>query len=76
MNNRVVITGLGAVTPIGIGKENFWNALIEGKNGIGRITHFDPTDYPAQIAAEVNDFNAEDFIDKKESKRMDIFSSR
>ncbi len=74
MKNRVVITGLGAVTPIGIGKEKFWDSLIAGKNGIGRITHFDPTDYPAQIAAEVTDFNAEDFIDKKESKRMDHYT--
>ena len=71
MSNRVVITGVGAVTPIGTGKENFWNALLEGKNGIGRITHFDPEGYVAQIAGEVNDFNAADYIDKKEAKRMD-----
>ena len=74
MNNRVVLTGLGAITPIGIGKETFWNALVEGKNGIGRITHFDPTDYPSQIAAEVNDFNPDDFMDKKDSKRMDHYT--
>lgn len=71
MSNRVVITGLGAITPIGTGKENFWKALLEGKNGIGRITHFDPEGYVAQIAGEVNDFNAADYIDKKEAKRMD-----
>lgn len=71
MSNRVVITGLGAITPIGTGKENFWNALLEGKNGIGRITHFDPEGYVAQIAGEVKDFNAADYIDKKEAKRMD-----
>ncbi|MBR1397781.1 MAG: beta-ketoacyl-ACP synthase II, partial [Selenomonadaceae bacterium] len=74
MKNRVVITGIGAITPIGIGKENFWNALIEGKNGIERITRFDPTDYPSQIAGEVTDFVPEDFIDKKESKRMDRYT--
>lgn len=71
MSNRVVITGIGAITPIGTGKENFWNALLEGKNGIGRITHFDPEGYVAQIAGEVKDFNAADYIDKKEAKRMD-----
>ena len=74
MSNRVVITGMGAITPIGIGKENFWKALIEGKNGIKRITHFDPTDYPSQIAAEVNDFNSEDYMDKKDAKRMDHYT--
>lgn len=74
MENRVAITGLGAITPIGIGKENFWSALIAGKNGIGRITRFDPTDYPCRIAGEVNDFNPDDFIDKKESKRMDRYT--
>lgn len=74
LSNRVVITGLGAVTPIGIGKENFWNALIEGKNGIDRITLFDPEGYPSQIAAEVKDFVPEDFMDKKESKRMDRYT--
>ena len=74
MSNRVVITGMGAITPIGIGKENFWKALIEGKNGLKRITHFDPTDYPSQIAAEVNDFNSEDYMDKKDAKRMDHYT--
>ena len=74
MSSRVVITGLGAVTPIGIGKESFWKALIEGKNGIERITHFDATDYSAQIAAEVKDFKPEDYMDKKDSKRMDHYT--
>ncbi len=74
MSNRVVITGMGAITPIGIGKENFWKALLEGQNGIKRITHFDPTDYPSQIAAEVNDFMPENFMDKKEAKRMDNYT--
>ena len=72
--NRVVVTGLGAVSPIGIGKENFWNALINGTNGIGRITLFDATDYTSQIAGEVLDFEPAQFIDKKEIKRMDRYT--
>jgi len=71
---RVVVTGLGAVTPIGIGKEAFWNALIAGKNGIGKITRFDATGYTAQIAGEVLDFDPVQFIDKKEVKRMDRYT--
>lgn len=74
MKNRVVITGLGAITPIGTGKEAFWNALLEGKNGIGKITHFDASDYGAQIAGEVEDFDPTAYIDKKESKRMDRYA--
>ena len=74
LKNRVVITGLGAITPIGIGKENFFAGLIAGKNGIGKITQFDATDYASQIAGEVLDFRAEDFIDKKELKRMDRYT--
>ena len=72
--NRVVVTGLGAITPIGIGKENFWNALIAGKNGIGKITRFDATGYTVQIAGEVPDFDPVQFIDKKEVKRMDRYT--
>ncbi len=71
---RVVVTGLGAVTPIGIGKENFWSALIAGKNGIGKITRFDATGYTAQIAGEVPEFDPAQFIDKKELKRMDRYT--
>lgn len=71
---RVVITGLGAVTPIGIGKEKFWNSLIQGKSGIGLITRFDTTEFDTKIGAEVKDFNPSDYIDKKESKRMDRFT--
>lgn len=74
MANRVVITGIGAITPVGIGKENFWNALISGKNGIGKITRFDATDYGAQVAGEVKDFDPAEYIDKKESKRMDRYT--
>ncbi len=74
MGNRVVVTGLGAVTPIGIGKEDFIAGLREGRNGIERITQFDPTEYASQIAGEVKNFNPDDFIDKKESKRMDRYA--
>ena len=74
MKNRVVITGLGAVTPIGIGKDEFWKGLLEGRNGIEKITRFDPSEYGAQIAGEVKDFEPADFIDKKEAKRMDRYA--
>ena len=62
---RVVVTGLGAITPIGTGKDNFWSALIAGKNGIGKITRFDASDLSARIAGEVPDFDPAQFIDKK-----------
>ncbi|WP_425060810.1 3-oxoacyl-[acyl-carrier-protein] synthase 2 [Sporomusa carbonis] len=71
MKKRVVITGLGAITPIGIGKDAFWQALLAGKSGIGRITRFDPSDYTTQIAGEVKDFDPAKYMDKKEAKRMD-----
>lgn len=74
MKKRVVITGLGAVTPIGIGKEIFWQALLEGKSGIGKITRFDASEYTTQIAGEVKDFDPAQYIDKKEAKRMDRFT--
>ena len=71
---RVVVTGLGAITPIGTGKDNFWSALIAGKNGIGKITRFDASDLSARIAGEVPDFDPAQFIDKKELKRMDRYT--
>ena len=71
---RVVITGLGAITPVGIGKDNFWSSLLEGKSGIGYITRFNAENHDAKIAAEVKEFNPQDFIDKKEAKRMDRFA--
>ena len=72
LEKRVVITGLGVISPVGIGKEAFWNALLDGKNGIGPITHFDATEYAARIAGEVKDFNPADYgIDKKEARHMD-----
>ena len=74
MTNRVVITGIGAITPIGTGKDAFWDGLMAGKNGIGKITRFDAAEYAAQIAGEVKDFDPTDYIDKKESKRMDRYT--
>lgn len=74
MKNRVVITGIGAITPIGIGKDDFWQALLAGKSGIGRITRFDAAEYSAQIAGEVKDFDPSAYIDKKEAKRMDRYA--
>ena len=70
---RVVITGVGAVSPLGCGNAKNWDALISGKSGIGLITRFDTSDMPVKIAGEVPDFNAEEFIDKKEIKKMDLF---
>ncbi|HEU5361157.1 MAG TPA: beta-ketoacyl-ACP synthase II [Candidatus Deferrimicrobiaceae bacterium] len=70
---RVVVTGLGAVTPLGIGVGPTWEAILAGRSGVGRITKFDPSDFPTTIAAEVKEFVPEDFIDRKEIKRMDPF---
>lgn len=71
---RVVITGLGPISPIGIGKKEYWSSLVKGKSGVGLISRFDTTDYDTKIAAEVKDFNPLDFIDKKEARRMDRFT--
>jgi 3-oxoacyl-[acyl-carrier-protein] synthase II len=71
---RVVITGIGVISPIGNGKDNYWNALKEGKNGIDKITRFDATEFPTQIAAEIKDFDPHDYMDKKEARRMDRFT--
>jgi len=70
---RVVVTGVGVVSALGTGNEKNWSALMNGQSGIDRITRFDASDLPTQIAGEVKDFNAEDFIDKKEIKKMDLF---
>ncbi|SDD47731.1 3-oxoacyl-[acyl-carrier-protein] synthase 2 [Sporomusa acidovorans DSM 3132] len=71
LKRRVVITGMGAITPVGIGTNTVWQSLIAGKSGIDRITHFDPSEYSTQIAGEVKDFDPTQYIDKKEAKRMD-----
>ncbi len=70
---RVVVTGLGLVTPLGIGVEKSWEGLIQGRSGIRRITHFDAAAFPTQIAGEVHGFNPEEFIEIKEIKKMDRF---
>lgn len=74
MKRRVVVTGLGAVTPIGNTVEEFWNGIKEGKVGIGEITKFNTTDYKVKVAAEVKDFVAKDHMDTKAAKRMEPFS--
>lgn len=70
---RVVVTGLGVVSSLGTGVEKNWTALINGQGGIGRVTRFDASDLATRIAGEVKDFVAEDYIDKKEIKKMDLF---
>ncbi len=70
---RVVVTGLGVVSPLGTGVEKNWAAVTNGQTGIGTITRFDASDLATQIAGEVKDFNAEDYIEKKEIKKMDLF---
>lgn len=71
MNNRVVITGLGPVTPIGTGKNKFWQSLIQGKCGIDMISGFDTKEYPTKIAAEIKDFDYSNYLSTKEANRMD-----
>src|SRR5690554_2295977 len=71
---RVVVTGLGAVTPIGNNCEDYWNGLLSGKSGIANITLFDPVDHPCKIAAEIKNFNPEDHFDKKEVKKLERFT--
>ncbi|MEL7567454.1 MAG: beta-ketoacyl-ACP synthase II [Dehalobacterium sp.] len=74
MKSRVVITGLGVISPVGNNKETFWHSLINGISGISPITHFDTTGYSTRIAGEVKDFDPTNFIDKKEARRMDRYS--
>lgn len=74
MDRRVVITGLGVVSPVGTGKDVFWESLMQGKSGIGPITRFDASDYATKVAGEVKDFDYTLYIDKKEGKRMDRFA--
>ena len=68
------ITGTGAVTPLGVGTENFWDAALHGKSGIGEITLFDPSPFPSHIAGECSDFDPVDFMTKKEARRMDRYA--
>ena len=73
LKRRVVITGLGAVTPLATGVEESWRKLCQGKSGVARITKFDPSGFNVQIAAELKDFHPEDFLDKKKIRRTDPF---
>ena len=73
VKRRVVITGLGAITLLGTGVQKSWDALLQGRSGISRITHFDPGDLPVHIAGEVKDFDPADYIEPKEIKKMDRF---
>ncbi|WP_027408931.1 beta-ketoacyl-ACP synthase II [Anoxybacteroides tepidamans] len=71
---RVVVTGLGAVTPLGNDVETTWKRLIAGENGIGPLTRVNPDDFPAKVAAELKDFNPENYMDKREARKMDRFT--
>lgn len=73
MSRRVVVTGMGAITPLGNSTEEFWKGITEGKIGFGEITHFDSTDYKCHIAAEVKNFDAKEYMDVKSAKRMELF---
>lgn len=74
MKNRVVITGISAITPLGTGVEKYWQGLLEGKSGIDTIKSFDVSNFATQIAGEVKDFDAKDYLDRKEARRMDRFT--
>jgi 3-oxoacyl-[acyl-carrier-protein] synthase II len=73
LERRVVVTGVGLVTPLGIGVDKNWEALMAGRSGIGPITRFDASEFPARVAGEVNDFVPEDWIEKRDVKKMDPF---
>lgn len=74
MMRRVVITGLGVLSPVGNTVDEYWNSLIQGKSGIGRVTRFDVSDFKTQIAGELKDFNPDLYVDAKEQRRIDLFS--
>lgn len=74
MKRRVVITGMGAITPVGHDLKQTWQSLINGVSGIGKITHFDSSSLPVQIAAEIKNYKAEDYFDAKEARKLDIYT--
>lgn len=74
MKRRVAVTGMGAVTPIGLSVEEYWNSVKEQKTGFGQITHFDASDYKCHLAAEVKGFEGKNYMDFKSAKRMELFS--
>ena len=71
---RVVVTGLGAITPIGLDVDSFWKGAVSGQSGIGAITRFDTSEYPCRIAGEVRGFDPEDYLERKEARRLDRFT--
>lgn len=71
---RVVVSGLGAITPIGLSVNEYWESMMAGKSGVAPISYFDPSDYETKIAAEVKNFDPHNFMDKKSARRMDIFT--
>ncbi|ETI68631.1 beta-ketoacyl-ACP synthase II [Neobacillus vireti] len=71
---RVVVTGIGAVTPLGLDADTTWKGILEGKSGVGPLTRVNADEYPAKVAAEVTDFNPETFIDRKDARKMDRFT--
>lgn len=73
-NKRVVVTGIGVISPIGNDKQSFWESLISGKCGIGTVTRFDTTDYACKVAGEVKDFSIDGYMDPKEAKRNDLYT--
>ncbi|MBV9277646.1 MAG: beta-ketoacyl-[acyl-carrier-protein] synthase II, partial [Candidatus Eremiobacteraeota bacterium] len=68
---RVVVTGLGAITPLGNTREEYWRRLVAGESGVGPVTAFDASEFPTRFAAEVKDFDAETLIGRREARRMD-----
>ncbi|HOQ67735.1 MAG TPA: beta-ketoacyl-ACP synthase II [Candidatus Atribacteria bacterium] len=74
MERKVVVTGIGVISPVGSGKDKFWQSLIGGKSGIDRISSFDPSAFDSQVAGEVKDFDPEDFLPRREYRKMDRFS--
>ena len=71
---RVVVTGVGAVTPLGLDVETTWKGIIEGKSGIGPLTRVNADEYPAKVAAQINDFIPETIMDRKDARKMDRFT--
>src|SRR5262245_23822997 len=71
---RVVVTGLGAVTPLGVDVESTWQALVDGRSGAGEITQFDSSDFAVHFACEVKGFDPTEYIDRKQARRMDRFA--
>lgn len=69
---RVVITGIGALTPIGKSAPDFWNGLVSGSSGARTIEHFDTTDFPTKFAAQLENYNSEDYFERKEARRLDL----